>query len=335
MSQDYKIKKLAEYLAEIGLDKEAARLLDLVAVASLSVNSVDAWYDVIVEIDSDYIDPGYKAVSGYMKNAAHYLEKAAPELQDITKEELKSILDNIPLEKFISQASDVRLLRKYAVADGQDPLIKAAGLLHELGYISAPEYKKAFLGLVGKAAGKIIPFGAFILAVINFYYCAVSIWKLMSELPDAGLRWYDCFVPSNIKSAAERNKENPEILKSLGKATKTSEVLYTEYISLLANLVDGIKDFVFLFIDVGSGGWSVAIDIGISVIILFIELGVNTWASSYYQDVLKAIRGISVDKIIDLKSTEIFSEDDLSVFEFEEAKDQVKEIKQELQNEQA
>lgn len=287
MNQRHKILSLADFLIKSGLEKEASELLSLFdKEAQVSPPTVEAWYKVLGEIDSDYVDPAYQTVKRYLVAGSQQLKKAAEGLKDTSKEDMEKLLEQVPLEQIIRSASERENLIKYASNINDDPLEVAAKFCKEQGFD-----KEA--GLLGS----LIPFASLIFGVVNFYYCAIEFSKLMSEVPAAGLEWYEPLMPNNLMDAAKKNQDAPDKLRILGKATKTSETFVDQFISLVANTIDGIKDIIFMVANFATGFLASVFDLGISFIIMLIEWAVKGQALAVYKQVIAFIRNRSVEEI--------------------------------------
>lgn len=304
MQHEHKILKLADYLDDLGLEKEASELLDMLQKEALvKPPAIDDWYKVIEEVDAPYVDTAYQAVSRYLNSAAGHLNKANEGLAGATPEDIKQITDNIPLEELVAQATKRNNLVKYASIENGDPLIKAAEFCVASGWIERPNYKKAgwwkYVKLIGGTTLKyVVPFISLIFAIFNFYYCAIELSKLASEAPDAGLAWWEpIFNPSKTLEKIKQNIEDPNNLQKLAKVNKTGKTFADEAISLLANGIDGVKDIIFFLANIASGGLAIAIDLGISIVIMIIEWLVEGAVLPLYDKATELIRNTAAEKI--------------------------------------
>ena len=326
MTHQQKILKLAEYLKDIGLEKEASQLISLMSKKALPMSAtIEDWYEVIKEVDSDYVDTAYLAASKYLGLAAGYLGKAEIGLKGATPEDIKRITDIIPMNDLVKGASKRDNLIKYASADNSEVYIKAAKFCIAEGIIHQPDYKKAnwwkYTKMIGGGAARyLIPFVSAIFAMINFYYCAVEFSKLMSEVPAAGLSWYEPLMPEKLFEASKQNKDNPDLLQKIAKATKTCKVFVSEAISYFLNSIDAVKDIIFFFADIGTGGWAIAIDLGISFAIMLTEWAIKGQILPYYDKTVDWIRTIAADNIKSSYSS------DLDGFESFESSDEKKDF---------
>jgi hypothetical protein len=301
MDHHFKIRKLADYLVDIGLEEEACELLNLVKKkASLEAPKIDDWYSVIETVDSEYTSdsPLYR----YLTGAAKHLDKANSGLSGATVDDIKAITDTVPLESLMTSAFKKHNLVKYANIKNEDAMIKSAEFCISEGLIERPNYKTAnwwkYTKMIGGGSAKyLLPFVSLVFAVINFYYVAIEYSKLMSELPEAGLAWYEPLMPGKLLEAAQESKDEPDLLKKIAKATKTSKVFVDELISLTANSIDGLKDIIFLVLDLLTAGTSIAIDLGISFLIMCIEWAIEGIVLPYYDKGITFIRTTATDKI--------------------------------------
>ena len=305
-----KIERLANFLLEMNLEKEAYELMGLFQRKSASQNfAVSDWYQVLEEIKSPYIDPAYQTLSKYLKSASSYLKESAKGLADATVEDIKNITDNIPIEELISKASQRDSLLKYASEFSSNSLEKVAEFCIKEKWIERPNYKRAnwwkyVKTLSGASARFLLPFVSLIFAAINFYYCAVEFSKLMTDIPEAGLSWYEPLQPKRLLEAAEENQENPDLLQKLARAIKTSKIFVDELISLIANSIDGIKDIIFFFSNLASGGLTLPLDLGISFLIMCVEWSIEGKALPLYDQALAYIKDTAIENIKDAHMTE-------------------------------
>ena len=281
MNKKEKILSLSDFLTKNNLEVEAQELLSIFdKKAQVNTPDIESWYKVLEEIDSEYIDPAYSSLKRYLTTGSNHLNKAAAGLQGVSKEEVERIIQQVPLEQIIRLASKKENLVKYSSESGAIKFCEDNGFTKDAGLL-----------------GNIIPLASLVFGVVNFYYCSIEFSKLMSEVPEAGLQWYEPLMPKNLMQAAQTNKEAPDKLRTLGKATKTSEIFVEQFISLVSNTIDGIKDLIFIIANVATGFLSVAFDLGISLIIMLIESAVKGEALSIYKKVKSYIRDLSVEKI--------------------------------------
>lgn len=305
MKHQDKILKLADYLDNLGLEKEALELLALLEKSAvLKPPAIDDWYKVIEEVDSPYVDTAYQAVRRYLSGASGHLTEANKGLQGARPEDIKAITDNIPLEQLVSQATKRNNLVKYAAVTSEDvALVKAAEFCVSQGWIERPNYKRAnwwkYVKMIGGATLKyVVPFVSLLFAIINFYYCAVELSKLMSEAPDVGMAWHEpVFNPGKTLQKAQENLEDPKTLRKLAKVNKTGKTFADEAISMVANGIDGVKDIIFLIVDIVSAGTSIWLDLGISFVIMIIEWLIEGAVLPIYDQATQLIRDKAADEI--------------------------------------
>lgn len=304
MSQ-HKIEKLAEFLVDMGLENEAHELLGLFQKEAIAKQpDILDWYEVIDEVNAPYNDTGYAALSKYLNNASAYLKNASEGLMNATPEDIKNITDVIPLETLISKASQRKNFLKYSADKDGDIIAGLIDFCVNENLIARPNYKQAnwwkHLKMIGgNSARYVLPFVSLIFAAINFYYCAVEFSKLMTEIPEAGLSWYEPLQPGKLLQAAQNNQDDPDLLKKIVKATKTSKVFVDEFISLIANSIDGIKDIIFFLANLLTGGLTLAIDLGISFLIMCVEWAAEGATLHLYDKVITFIREVAASKIRD------------------------------------
>lgn len=282
MYHKHKILKLADFLREIGLSKEASDLLSLIKKKA-SLEPLDLWFSVLEEVDAPYSDPLFQSVKAKMKTAAGYMQEASEGLQGATPKDIEFLSKNVPVDELMKSASfSGRKIEKTAE------------------FCKRSNWWKAIKNVGGTTAKYVIPFASLVFALIHFYYCVIELSKLFSEVPAAGLKWYDPLLPGKLQGAIDANIEDPEMLKNLVKAIKTAKHFVINFQSMLLNTVDGIKDLIFAFGNIASGGLAITIDISISVLILGIELAMNAQTEYIYDKMIKEVRDKSVGMISDL-----------------------------------
>jgi len=313
MNYRKKVLKLAEFLIENQLEKEAAELLSLLHKKSdVTEPDINDWLAVAKEIESDHYDPALQTTIAYFKTGYEQLVSASNKLKGASKDELGETLNSVPRNRIASVLSTNNLI-KFANIKNKDYMVRTAEICYSEGLIAErPNYKVAgwwdTVKLVGNPALRYgLPLISWLFAMKNFYYCAVSYSKLMSEMPEIGLAWYDAMHPEKLQETSEQNKDLPNSLTKIARATKTSRVLADEFISLIANTIDGIKDIIFAVIDVLSAGWMIAVDIGISFFIMAYEWKKEDQILEKYDEIISYISETAREAIIEFRMTE-FSE---------------------------
>lgn len=298
-----KILKLANFLGRLGLTKEASEILSIIKNSSLNKSEdIELWYGVLNEINAPYDDTFYASAQTYLVSAANYMKKAKIELSGITEQDIKNIIDNIPIGKIISSASRKNNLYKVGQND-PDAFKKISELCISNGWIERPNYKKANwwsnIKMVGGATVRyVIPFLGLLFALINLYYCSIELSKLFYGANDIGLEWYEpIFYPEKTFEITYKNLKNPEELDRIVGINKAARTFADELISLFANTIDGIKDIVFMIIDIMSGGGSIPLDLGISVFIMIVEFFAEAKLLPFYDKITNLIREEAIKNI--------------------------------------
>ena len=299
------ILNLALLLKQNNLDWEADAALALLRKkANLDIQP---WYDLYDETNTVEPSPILDNISKFLNSAKYYLDKAAGGLQGATKEDIEILTNYLPPEKIVARANLNRdsLLK---ISSSQDPYWETAELLHKAGLIQRPDYKKAnWWKSIATASGKtliyVLPFVSLIMAIYNLYYCFIAYQRLVGEMPELGLNWADTLQPEKINQLIEKNKENPFYLKNLTKAVKNIDLFIDEFISSIANTIDGIKDVIFMIANISVV--FLPIDLGLSFAIALIEYGAENKALKPYKDLVNKIRQIAILKIEEIQDIEL------------------------------
>ena len=81
----------------------------------------------------------------------------------------------------------------------------------------------------------------------------------------------DALDPKILNSITEQTREDPEKTISVDQLSKASRGFIKEFIGLIANSIDAVKDAVLAFIELVSAGSLFWIDIGLSIAIMGIQ----------------------------------------------------------------
>lgn len=244
-------------------------------------SQIQQWKKVLTSVTEPDIEPLYHQIISYLKQGCTNLTTSAKQLQGANPKELKSTLQKIPLDKV------ARLTQNYKTASWWE--------------------SAAHLGLSSLKYG--LPLVGVIFAISSFYYCSVAISRLFEEMPVSGLNWKDLFHPQKLIQAAQKNYQNAEELERLGKITSHTKLFIEEFISMTTMSLDVIKDVIMLILDVLSFGTFVWLDIGISMLLLFIQIAADSATLPHYDQVLSIIIDMAKKHIRILTFEEIYSSD--------------------------
>ena len=104
------------------------------------------------------------------------------------------------------------------------------------------------------------------------------------------MSWIDLSSTRRLNQLVEKNKNNPERLIKVAKATKSIRRFLNETISLLYNTLDSIKDtLIFL----GTFGMGLGLDVSTSILIGTLELATEAKHFAKYDRLLEKIRKIA------------------------------------------
>lgn len=308
MNLNLKLKKLAEGLSALKLNRDALEVLSLVKISQ----SKSDWQMVIEEIEKPAEPQMLDRAIQYVVNGAIQLTGVANNLKETDPSTIEGAAE-IVSKMGKSASNNLEILQKYASLTTFKPIISDSDQLKTaqmqwlkslLGQEGAAKAIAETGGLLGKGGGKMIPVIGFIfsgiLAIKNIYYGFYEYQKLVSEASELGISWFDTLYPNKLSHLVKQNSNEPDKLILLARITKTAKAFWDEAISAAANTLDAVKDFIFLFLEIGSMGLAIAGDIGISLVLWMIEEGTESAVHQHYDVVLKHIRTIAEDKLQDI-----------------------------------
>lgn len=275
-----RLRHLIGLLKEAGLNNEANELKSLLIKYSFQDNkNLQLWQGVLYELEA----PRPLQIQG---KALQWLFSANEELKDVSKElqgaDEKEIKDALKIVEQVSKNTNLSVeeLEKLSSMKWDKELVKTA----QWGWLKG----------IGSGVLKSLPLVgvifSFLLVCKNVYYSFVEYNKLVSEASQIGLSWADTLQPSKMNSKIKEYYNNPEKMRLAVRTTRTARTFVDEGVSLIANTVDFIKDIIMLFAAIPSLGLSIAIDVGISILIFIVELAVEEGYKSLYNPALQNAR---------------------------------------------
>lgn len=217
------------------------------------------------------------------KSIEKFLNNALP-LANADKQVLEELIKNVPIDDIVKTAKNHQQFIKLSNYD----------IIKESSWWGFLRNKLSF-----KAFQYLFPFVSLIFAIVHFYYFFMEYARFINQTTKLNIKWQDAINPQYLINSVESNKSNPGVLLELVKLTKTNSIMITNLLSTILNYIDFIKDIVMLFVNIGSLGLSIMIDLGISAIILIIEMTANYTVESIYKEILNKIKDISIYEIIE------------------------------------
>jgi hypothetical protein len=244
------------------------------------------WAKLLEEVDAPYKYPStfskIRKLQGVIINS---LSKAK-ELSGIDKNTLEEL----------AKAAPIKEIQKFAKEN--HTLIKSG--TYEESFIKNASFWSFTKTLSLSALRYAVPFVSLIFAIVHFYFFITEFYRFVTQVLKLNITWQEALSPSFLKSKIEELKDSPKEVTPMVALIKTDSIMITNFISTVLSYLDFVKDIIFFIIDVASAGGSIAIDIGISVVLFLVELGANTYINSIYKELLDNIRGLAINNIIDI-----------------------------------
>lgn len=238
---------------------------------SQATDELSKWQEVLNSLSEGYASGTEKAISN-IKNSANLLMKEAEKLKTLDKESIEAAIDKVKKANF---KIDEEMIKK--IASNPEIIEKDAQLFNMLGKV-APAIGVIFSGMF---------------ALKNLAAGIYEVTNLINHKTNLNMSWAQVLNPDSFSYMANNNKDNPEKLKDISIATQISKQVWDEGISLIANSIDFVKDLLFIFINLGTGGLTMAVDIGLSIIIMIAEMSAEKVVLEDFQNVLNSISDIA------------------------------------------
>lgn len=264
---------LSKYLDSQGLFTES-KLIEKLAQDS----STSEWQEIIAIVEQPVSDQVLTAVR-YLKQGAMGMYQNAEKLNQLSESDLRTLAE---------------ITSKYQK--------NTASQFEKLSKTAQMEFLKQ-LGTKGLRLMPVIGFAfSFLIALKNFVYGLTTFAKLVKDSSQIGLNWFEVLFPNKLNEKVTQYQNDPEQLKIITQLTKYSKEFSDEGISFLANIIDFVKDIIFVFIDVGSFGWLTIGDVGLSFILMGIEKLIESNVLPEFDLILNRIISIANQHIQDLTS---------------------------------
>jgi hypothetical protein len=303
-----KINALSNMLNKLGLKKEAGKVGQILKTSQQF--SVEDWKAVIVEIDTPPDPQIMGRAINYVIDGGSNFASAVGKMKD----------DKAMIEEASQLAAKIgsKYMNEDTIKKLSSTKPKTAQLQWLKDLVSGPRgFGLTEESLTGK--GKLIPYIGFIfsaaMALNNLYYGFIEYKKLVSKASELGISWRDSLNFMKLKELIPKFKEDPHKLKVLASTANSAKVFWDEAISIAANSLDAVKDFLLAPFNVAFFSLLVAADMSTSLLIGIAESSIEDSAKANYDPVLEEIRGIAEEKIKSLSYGEDLSPQEEEAFQ--------------------
>lgn len=280
---------LYKYLHQNGLIVEAQLVSNVVE----KTTALKEWQNVLNATREPLPDQIMTAIQ-YLKNGATEMYKNMEPIKNLSEDDLKNLV--ILASKAQTLQSQGQINLETLTKQGQAQLAKSLW---------------SGTKLLGKQTLHLMPYVGFIFSFLfglkNFVYGLTTFAKLAKDSEQIGLTWLEILFPGKLNEKVTIYKNDPKQMQILTRLTRYSQEFSTEGISLIANIIDFIKDVIFLFIDIGSFGWLIVGDISLSIILMAIQYVVQSESYELFENTINDIVSISNSKIKELSVTDFDS----------------------------
>jgi hypothetical protein len=149
---------------------------------------------------------------------------------------------------------------------------------------------------LGAGAVKLIPLMTFVISLKNLLYGTREAIYLAGYEQSLGIEWYEVFQPNALSELIDKSRNDCDKLIIITKMIKSMKVFIDEMVSMPLNFADGIKDFIFFFMD--WTGYAIIPDIAISLFIgFYVDKKIDTYGKESYNVLLEKIGNIATEHI--------------------------------------
>jgi hypothetical protein len=152
----------------------------------------------------------------------------------------------------------------------------------------------------GKLLGKVVPLLSFFFGAYDVYQAYFHFKDLFNKSNKVGLTLTQSLVPYYLDLKVDVYEDDIDQLLILCDIIKSARDFNKRLISAITNIVDGIKDFIFMIADILTYGTSVIVDVGLSFVFVIIDFVGEGYVDSVYNEILKRIENIADQNIADL-----------------------------------
>jgi len=285
-----KIIQLALLLETQGFTKEADDVFDLIDPYVNLDAELTEWKTAYEKISA----PAPKQIHGRLwdslRESVGSLEDKRSEIDDLDPETLKK---GVELTKGViaQYGYSDEVLLKYSKVGIDEKITKQAIDVTGASW--------------GASALRSIPVVGFIFSFLfvikNMYYFGTTLPDLLSEAGHFGISPWNSLDAENLEKLRQDHDDDSAKIPLVDKLTKTVRLIKDEFISLLANTIDLIKDIIFAFLSIS--GIAIWFDVGLSVMIMAAEWAIESKALAPFNEIINKIRFSVRGKYIDrLKS---------------------------------
>lgn len=244
------------------------------------------WAKLLEEVDAPYRYPSTFSKIRKLQRVIILSLSKAKELSGIDKNTLEEL----------AKATPIKDIQKFAKEN--HTLIKSG--TYEESFIKNASFWGFTKTLSLSALRYVFPFVSLIFAIVHFYFFITEFYRFVTQVLKLDITWQEALSTSFLKSKIEELKDSPKELIPIVSLIKTDSIMITNFISTVLSYLDFVKDIIFFMIAVPSAGGSIAVDIGISVVLFLLELGANTYIISIYQELLNNIKDLAIKNVIDI-----------------------------------
>jgi hypothetical protein len=277
-----KLFKLATLLESEGLINEAAETCRL-AVYGQDTSELDMWQEAWASVSEPIPEQFPGRAIKFLMDGFSGLAESGKELQDADPESVQRA--GRAIKSLSSKVDfDYETLKKFSQI-GKDPEItrEANAAIGEASWLARS------IPLVG-------PIFSGMFALKNLYYGLKELGSVLSFSESLGVPWYVALKHVNLRTLAERHAEDPEKITIVDQLSKSVQVLWDEVISFVINIVDFIKDCLFVLVDTSTLGGAIFIDVGLSFAFMAVEMAVEHAFLKPFKEVIADIRSGVSDK---------------------------------------
>lgn len=265
---------LSKYLNNIGLSDEAYQIFKLAQAEP----EIQSWQEVITIAQTPVSDQILTAIQ-YVAQGANSMYQSAQNLNRLSEADLKLLVEIVSKSNSTDASNFDSLTKTAQINIVKNFGTKALRLMPVIGFMFS-----------------------FLIALKNFVYGLTTFAKLVKDCTQVDLTWLEVLFPEKLMEKTTQYQDDSEKLKVLAQLTKYSKEFSDEAISFVANIIDFIKDIIFLFLDVGSFGWLTVGDISLSLVLMGIEYVVEANTLPQFDPILTKIIEIANNQIQTLSS---------------------------------
>lgn len=288
-----KISILMRDLKELGLISEALDISALIKTAA----SEEAWLAIKTEISKPNDLQVHERAISYIFTGMKSLANSAIEISKYNKESIDAAAAIISSRLKSAAGINENTMIKFTILSSkyQENIKTADNNKYKIAQMNYFNDAQKLLGTTINKAGLIPIIGTLfniLLAIKNIYYGSLEWSKINNECDIIDLNSFQILNPNTISEQTYTFLDDPYKLLASVKLTKSAKIFYSELIGFGVNSLDAIKDLIFLVLDILSMGGSIAIDVGISFLLLIIEWATVSKVHTLYDKNLSQISQI-------------------------------------------